>query len=250
MTRSSPRHAATPSDQLQLPLSWMVLPWSGFILSQIVIGFIAAVGRGDPTEIVDGWGVFSNFTQFAIVLYVLGSAVGVGALLVLLRIKGLAAGVIGLPLSFSSREVSYALLGAGLASLLYLGVAALLGAFGVPMFWYQSDGPVMGVSAPFDLLMVLGFAVTVGPAVEEVVFRGYVLTALLQRGLLVGRAMTLSALIFTSVHVFYGPGVLVFIFLWAFIPAFLFHRFGNLGSAILFHCLNNLIAFLLVPLIF
>ncbi|MFH1743213.1 MAG: CPBP family intramembrane glutamic endopeptidase, partial [bacterium] len=61
-------------------------------------------------------------------------------------------------------------------------------------------------------------------------------------------ALLLSALIFTSVHIFYGPGVMAFIFLWAFIPAVLYQRTGRLHSAILFHVVNNFIAFVLVPM--
>lgn len=59
----------------------------------------------------------------------------------------------------------------------------------------------------------------------------------------------LSAMIFTSTHIFLGLGMLVYIFLWAFIPAFLYLKFDSLYPAILFHVLNNLIAHVLLPLV-
>ncbi len=233
-----------------LPLSWLPLAWVGFLFSQLVIGTIAAIGRGDPRGIVEGWGLFSDFTQFAIVLYVVGSCLGVGLLLLLVRGRGLGWKAVGMGGSWTWRGVGLGILGAVLASQLYVGVEALMGSLGVPMFWYESEGPVMSLSTPTDVGMVLSLGVLLGPVLEEILFRGYVLRALLQRGMRVANAVLLSALIFTSVHVFYGPGVLLFIFFWSLIPSYLFLSSGNLRSAILFHCLNNGFAFVVVPLVF
>lgn len=240
--------AVGPGTPRRLPLSWLFLPWLGFLLAQLVIGTIAAIGQGDPHQIVLSWGVFPDFTTFAIVLYVGGNCLAVIILHFLLRSRGLRWSSVGLRGSLNWAGAGLAALAVVLASILYLGVEALTGVLGIPMYWYEGARSFAPFTNVRDTALVVVFAVVLGPAVEELIFRGYVLTALLERGLRSRSALLLSALIFTSVHVFYGPGVLAFIFLWAFIPAVLYQRTGRLHSAMLFHVVNNFIAFVLVPM--
>jgi len=218
------------------------------MVAQLVIGTIAAIGQGDPHGIVTGWGVFPDFTTFAIVVYVLGSCVALGVLYALLRSRGLRWSSVGLRGTLGWKGAALAGLAVVVGSVLYLAVEALTGYVGIPMFWYEGGRSSAALMSVGGTALVLVFAVLLGPVVEEVIFRGYVLTALLGRGLRLRSALLLSALIFMSVHVFYGPGVLVFIFFWAFIPALLYHRTGRLHSAVLFHVVNNFIAFVVVPL--
>ncbi len=241
-------NSRTSDEAGRLPLSWLFLPWLGFLLTQLVIGTIAALGQGDPYRIVVGWGFFPDFVTFAIVLYVTGNCVAVAVLHFLLRRKGLAWSSVGLRGALSWEGAGLALAGVVAASVLYLAVDFLAGAVGIPMFWYEDTRSFEQMATPRGILLIGLFAVLLGPFVEEVIFRGFVLTALLGRGLRPWSAVTLSAVIFMSVHVFYGPGVLAFIFLLAFIPAFLYLRTGSLHSAIVFHWVNNLIAFVVVPL--
>ncbi len=241
-------NAVASAAPRRLPLSWLFLPWLGFLLAQLVIGTIAAIGQGDPHQIVLSWGVFPDFAMFAIVLYVGGNCIAVVILHFLLRSRGLRWSSVGLRGSLNWGGVGLAALAVLLASILYLGVEALTGALGIPMYWYEGARSFAQFTTVRDTVLVVAFAVLLGPVVEELIFRGYVLTALLERGLRSRSALLFSALIFTSVHVFYGPGVLAFIFLWAFIPAVLYQRTGRLHSAILFHVVNNFIAFVLVPM--
>jgi membrane protease YdiL (CAAX protease family) len=236
------------NETTRFPLSWLFLPWVGFMVATLVIGTIAAVGHGDPNTLVTSWGVFPDFAMFAIVLYVLGSCVAVAILYALLRSRGLGFGSVGLAGTLDWKGVALAAAAVVIGFVLYLAVDALTGTVGVPMYWYEGGRSAAQLTSVGDVALVLVFAVLLGPVVEEIIFRGYVLTALLGRGLRLRSALLLSALIFMSVHVFYGPGVLLFIFLWAFIPAALYYRTGRLHSAMLFHVVNNFIAFVIVPL--
>jgi hypothetical protein len=105
----------------------------------------------------------------------------------------------------------------------------------------------MRIASPLDFSLLLAGAVILAPLLEEILYRGYVLTALRER-MRTFSALVLASLIFTSVHATIGPGIMVFIFFWAFIPSLLFLRFGNLYPSMLMHALNNLIAYILIPL--
>jgi membrane protease YdiL (CAAX protease family) len=102
-----------------------------------------------------------------------------------------------------------------------------------------------GSSPPLRLLLAM-LVVTLGPLVEEVLFRGLLLSALLHR-LGRGRAIALSALAFGLVHL---PDLN---YLWYAVPnlvllgvalAWLRLRAASLWPAVLAHGVNNLIAVL------
>ncbi len=61
-------------------------------------------------------------------------------------------------------------------------------------------------------------------------------------------AAVLSALIFASIHLGIGPGMVVYIFLGGLIPAYLFIRFRSIYPCVLMHFLNNVVAYVVIPL--
>jgi membrane protease YdiL (CAAX protease family) len=61
-------------------------------------------------------------------------------------------------------------------------------------------------------------------------------------------AFSIAGLVFASAHIFVGPGTILIIFLWSFIPAYLFLKCGNLYPAFCFHILNNCVAYVVFPL--
>jgi membrane protease YdiL (CAAX protease family) len=233
----------------RLSLNWIYLAWFGLIFSSLVIGTISAIVQGPPEPAVLKWG-FADFSIFVISLYCIGSIIAVLILYYLLKKRGLDLKAVGLKGKLSLRAMGYALLGVVIAFILYPSIEALLKTVGISMFWTPGKVTPLNLVSTFDVILVLLFAVLVGPIVEEIIFRGYILTTLIQRKQKTITAILLSVLIFTSVHIFLGPGVMVFIFFWTFIPAFLYLKFESLSPAILFHIVNNLITYIVFPLLY
>jgi membrane protease YdiL (CAAX protease family) len=239
------------SDQLtndtKLGLKWIYLAWVGIALTSLVIGMISGIVQGPPEPVVAQWGI-SNFSVFAIALYSLGSAISVALLYVLLRRRGLNLTRIGLVGKFTPKAAAFSIAGLVVAFALYPVIESILEPFGIPMFWRSGATSALRLSTTLDLLLTLGFAVFVGPVAEEIVFRGYVLTALRERMTRPSSAYMWSAVVFASAHIFVGPGTILFIFFWSFIPAYLFLKCGNLYPAFCFHILNNFVTYVVFPL--
>jgi len=84
---------------------------------------------------------------------------------------------------------------------------------------------------------------------EEIIFRGYVLTVFLQKGCKTFIALLLSAFVFASIHYAFGPGLMLYILFWTFIPSLLYLKFKSLYPAMLMHSLNNLLVYIILPLL-
>ena len=92
-------------------------------------------------------------------------------------------------------------------------------------------------------LMYLGMlTVFVGPLVEEIIFRGMAYSALRKR-LGVAAAAASSALLFAIAHTNVAQTLPVFGM--GFVLAVLYETTGNLGASIVFHMINNTLAFVL-----
>ena len=81
--------------------------------------------------------------------------------------------------------------------------------------------------------------VVVTPVVEEVFFRGFVFSGLISR-LGVGRAMVVSAVVFSFFHL--AVGVFIPIFVTGLLLAWLYHRTGSLWPSIVAHAGQNALA--------
>lgn len=236
-------------QETRLRLQEIYLAWFGLIFTSLVIGIIAASARGAPEKVVTQWGI-NDFSIFAISLYCIGTLIAVGVLYLQLKERGQNLKDIGLKEKLSLSALVYALVGVILSFIIYPSIEALLKTFDVSMFWKAEKVTPLRLASGFDVILTLIFAVFIGPIVEEIIFRGYIFTAFLQRMKKPIFAFLLSALIFTSVHLSLGPGIMVFIFFWSFIPAYLYLKFNSLYPAILFHMVNNFIAYIVFPLFF
>jgi len=226
--------------------SWLWLAWLGFVFCTVAIGVLGGIVQGDPTLLVLRWGLVSDFTIFAIGLYTIGTGVAVLALRRLGKARGLGWASFGLRGRLSMGAVVQALAAVAVACLLYLLIDWALGRVGIGMYWENRPNRLHLVTS-LDYSLVVFFAVLLGPLVEELVFRGYALTMFLERTSR-ARAIVWSALVFTSVHLVIGPGTLVYIALWSLIPAYLYLRYRSLYPCIVFHMVNNAIAYLVVPM--
>lgn len=64
-------------------------------------------------------------------------------------------------------------------------------------------------------------------------------------------AITVSSLIFALLHIqFFGPGMAIWILFFGTASAWLYSRFDNIYPSLLFHALNNLWAYIILPMIF
>lgn len=239
------------SDQLtndtKLGLRWIYLAWVGIAFTSLVIGMISGIVQGPPEPVVGKWGI-SNFSIFAIALYSLGSAISVVLLYFLLKRRGLNFTRVGLVGNFTPKAAAFSVAGLAVAFTLYPVIESILDPFGIPMFWRSGATSALRLSTTLDLVLTLGFAVFVGPVAEEIVFRGYIFTALREKTTKLVSAYIWSAVVFASAHIFVGPGTILFIFFWSFIPAYLFLKSGNLYPSFCFHILNNFVTYVVFPL--
>ena len=116
------------------------------------------------------------------------------------------------------------------------------------MWWSKEPGTMIKTLS--DLLVLSICPVLLCGPLEETSYRGYLLTATLQRERRVWLAFTINAFVFASIHYAFGPGVMLFILLWTYIPCWLYYRSGSIYPSILFHSLNNLLAYVMLPLLF
>ncbi len=237
------------TNQGTLKLTWMYLAWVGMAFCSLVIAIVAAILQGPPEPVAPKVGL-SHFSFLALALYSLGTVLSVVILCSLLRSRGITLPSLGLRGTLAVQGILYALSGLVVGILLYTLTDAILESLGIPMFWGGPGSVTPRWSTTPDLVTLLFFAVIIGPVAEEIIFWGYVVSALKQANMRVLVVYVLSAIIFTSVHVFIGPGTLVFIFFWSFIPTFLLLKFNSLYPGILFHALNNLFAYVAAPMWF
>ncbi len=237
----------TTESSQALKLKWIYLAWVGMAFTSLIIGIIAAIVQGPPEPIVAKWGI-SNFSIFAIALYSLGTVIAVVILYFLLKRQGLNLAAIGFRGTLNFQGIAFSFLGLIAAFILYPAIEAALSPLGIPMFWRGGASSALHLSTVPDILLISICAVVIGPIAEEIVFRGYILNAFVQRSKTIIAAYIWSALIFASAHLFVGPGTIVFIFFWSFIPSFLFLKFGNLYPGSCMHILNNLLTYIVFPL--
>jgi membrane protease YdiL (CAAX protease family) len=229
----------------KLSLRWLFLAWFSLVFTVAAFVVPGMIMRGDPTEWIAR--TFGETAVFAIMMWIVGTMIAVLILGVLLRRNGLGREDIGLKGRLTKKAGFYALLGWFVAFWLFYIVQVVGESVGIGMFWRESR--LIRPDSPLDWATILLGPVLIASVAEEIIYRGYVLGALLPR-LSTRRAVTLSALIFASVHVAFGPGMMVYIFLGAFIPAYLYVKFENIYPCILMHFLNNVVAYVVIPLVF
>jgi membrane protease YdiL (CAAX protease family) len=242
-----PERSMIPSS---LSLKWLYLAWLSLIFTIIVFGVIGTIVRGDPSDLILSWGLFSDIAIFAIALWDFGMILAAVTLLLLIRAQGRSPAAVGFRGSLTITGIVYAVLGYVVVLGIYHLTEIALRAIGVDMFWRGGSGDqLITAKTHLDWIVLFVGPVIVSPLTEELVFRGYVLNALLGK-LSVMAAVAFSAVIFASVHIMFGPGLMVYIFLGAFVSTYLFIRFKSLYPCILMHFLTNLWAYIIVPLLF
>lgn len=123
-------------------------------------------------------------------------------------------------------------------------------AWGIPLQGVGTEGhgpPLYHFPAAFTLMVV--YSVLVGPT-AEVLFRGYGIGTLIARGLNRWLAGGIVAVLFVLMHVpIFGLGTTLTIIPFAVVVTVLRIASGNLTPGVMFHVINNFLAFLVVPML-
>ncbi len=232
------------SSQTRLSLKWLPLAWFGLAFTTLVFTVFGMIERGDPTRLIEAR--FGDVSLFAFAAYTIGLIVALLILRYLLGRRHLGWADVGVTGGLSGRAVLYAFGGWLVAFFLYYFVEAALTRIGVRMFW--NEGDFFGLDTTWRVIGICLATLVVAPIAEEIIYRGYILQALLAKfSPLV--AAVLSSLIFASIHVAIGPGMVIYLFMGALIPAFLFIRFRSIYPCVLMHFMNNVVAYVVIPLV-
>ena len=130
-------------------------------------------------------------------------------------------------------------------------VVAALGAI-IPSVWLQEHMPTLPNLAEdaFDLILKERWGyVSIGllaPLVEEIVFRGAILRALLQRCGKAWVAIAISALLFAIAHM--NPAQLPHAFLIGLLLGWMYYRTDSIIPGIVYHWINNSVAYVMYNL--
>ena len=211
----------------KLSLQWIYLAWVALVPALIVLGIIGASVQGDPEPFIQNTLGFGDIGIFALGLYSIGLCLAVFLLRRKLQAHGIGWEKIGLTGKITPIAFLYVLGALALDHFaLFLGVQWLSAQSGVPLFW--GGGDAFNFVSGLDFAVALVAAVVIAPIAEEVIFRGYLLSAFRENGYKKITAIALSILIFASVHIFFGLGFIFFIILWAVIPTYLYLKFKSL----------------------
>ncbi|AEH38503.1 CPBP family intramembrane glutamic endopeptidase [Halopiger xanaduensis] len=119
-------------------------------------------------------------------------------------------------------------------------VAGLFGFELTPFYTYDLGDPATLAGVAFGVVLV-------APLVEELLFRGALVGALLGRGWSLLTASAGSIVVFAGYHVFaLGVAGVAAIAAWSVFPTVLRLRFDNLTGAWLLHLCNNIFAYVIV----
>lgn len=118
-----------------------------------------------------------------------------------------------------------------------LEVASLFG-FEYAEFGYELTDPATLIAVVFGLILV-------APVLEEALYRGVLIGALVGRGWSPIAAGIASILLFGVLHLHLGVAGAIAIAAWTVFPTILRLRFDNLAGPIVLHALNNLYAYVL-----
>lgn len=185
-------------------------------------------------------------TIASLLVYVLWSTAGVALLVWLLRREGFSWEHLGWTGRLSGSGISAAVVCALLAIMAWLPVKSLTDLLHVPYYWDPSRRQFMNPQSPQDFVMVTVLGVLCVPVLEETLFRGYLLPVLCGRW---GNILGLIGhnIVFAAIHGYYGPGLMVYILVWALFPAWLFLRYRSIYPCVAMHALNNVFVDIIVP---
>jgi membrane protease YdiL (CAAX protease family) len=233
------------SKSHKFPFSWLfvLVPFSTVVTS-FIFALLKVVTKDREADFLRVLNV-GDLKSLSYLVYGLGVF---GALLILRSLlggSGLTLADIGMRNKITLKEIAYSLAAFVVAFILYLPVQRLTALLDIPMFWAGKSSPV-NLTSLTDIIMTFLGAVVLGVVGEDCIFRGYLLSMFEERW---NKAVTVTAavILFSLIHLTLGPGITLYMIPWALISCFLFLKFRSVLPCILFHALNNFVAYLVLP---
>lgn len=230
----------------KLPVWWLfVLAPLGIVLTTLAYKFIRP-------EILDfrAWLGISQGRIFSLLFYTFSTAIAVVVYFLLLKYKGLSLSKAGYRDSLSRKGLIYSLICVSIAIFAYPVIESLLKLLHIPMYWGDRISFPIQQKETQDIYWGVLSAVILAPLTEDTIFRGYVVEMLKER-MNQWVAIIIGSLIFALIHLqYFGPGLTVYMFVWSILTCFLYVKFDNIYPSLIFHALNNIWAYIFVPMIF
>jgi len=230
----------------KLPAWWIVvLVPMGIVLTTLAYEFL----RPEILVFKDFLGI-SQGRIFSLLLYTFSTGIAVVVYFFLLRQNGLSFRKAGYRGTISWEALIYTLVCVSIAIFIYPLIESLLKLLHIPMYWGAKISFPVQQKETQDIYWGVLTAVILAPLTEDTIFRGYVVEMFKAR---LGNWTTIaiSSLIFALVHLqFFGPGLTIYMLVWSILTCFLYVKFNNIYPSLIFHGLNNIWAYIFVPMIF
>jgi len=230
----------------KLPLWWIIiLAPTGIVLTTLAYKFL----RPEILEFKSLLGI-SQGRIFSLLLYTLSTGIAVAVFYLLLKNRGLGFSKAGFRKSITGKGLLYSLICVAIAMFCYPIIESLLKLLQIPMYWGDRISFPIQQKENQDIYWGILTAVILAPLTEDTIFRGYVVEMLKER-MKNWVTIILGTLIFALVHLqFFGPGLTVYMLIWSILTCFLYVKFDSIYPSLIFHALNNIWAYILVPMIF
>lgn len=191
-----------------------------------------------------------QYRIFSLLVYTLATGIAVIVYMFLLKSRGMTIKAAGYRGKLTRKGAMAAVIAIAIVSfIIYPLIEMGLRATGIPMYWTAGQITPVSQNTPQDMLLGILATVILAPLTEDTIFRGYVYQAFAQRTHR-WTAIAGSSLIFALLHIqFFGPGMAIWILFFGTASAWLYSRFDNIYPSLLFHGLNNLWAYIILPMI-
>jgi len=146
--------------------------------------------------------------------------------------------------NFRIKDIGWAVLFFIIAIYVWWGLSIVLGRFSIG---WETNFPFANSS---EVLIIFFYAIITAPICEEILFRGYLITVLSKKTIL-WLSGVISVILFALYHLFpFGIGAFIHILFWSPFPTILFIWRKSVYPGIIMHVLNNLWAYIVLPLLF
>lgn len=237
----------TELENKKLPIWWIfLLVPLGILLTNLFFRFFS-----ENIENIRGNIGISQPRIFSLLIYNLATGFAVLLYYFLLRRQGLSFKRAGYRNKLTGKGILFALAGFFVVSMiLYPMVSSILGYFNIPMLWESIGTTPILQKTTQDLFLGILTAAILAPLTEDTIFRGYVYQMFSERTN-PWIAIFISALLFAIIHIsFFGPGLTIWVFFFGLYSSYLYFKFDNIYPSLLFHFINNIWAYVIVPMIF
>ena len=192
-----------------------------------------------------------QYRIFSLLVYTLATGIAVIVYMFLLKSQGMTMKAAGYRSTLTWKGAMAAVIAVIIVSfIIYPLIEIGLRDAGVSMYWTTEQIAPVNQNTLQDMLLGIFVTVILAPLTEDTIFRGYVYQAFAQK-MHKWAAIAGSSLIFALLHIqFFGPGMAIWILFFGTASAWLYSRFDNIYPSLLFHALNNLWAYIILPMIF